>query len=101
VSGWCPQCGPINVVDEDGCCVTCGCDALGEGATTALLALEDSKRLGQVIAAVNDLVFRLRHAIRFIHIPKEHMNATAWRQRALKLLDGRSGPKWWNGDTSR
>ena len=33
---WCPQCGPDVSVDEDGCCLMCGCDAVGAGAETAL-----------------------------------------------------------------
>jgi hypothetical protein len=34
--GWCPQCGPVTRVDEDGCCAGCGADAHGEGAEQAL-----------------------------------------------------------------
>lgn len=32
---WCPQCGPGVRIDEDGCCATCGADAVGEGADVA------------------------------------------------------------------
>jgi hypothetical protein len=36
---WCPQCGPRVAVDEDGCCASCGADAMGPGADQALAAL--------------------------------------------------------------
>ena len=41
--GWCPQCGPREAVglDEDGCCKTCGADAIGPGADQALKLLKD------------------------------------------------------------
>lgn len=38
---WCPQCGPRVSVDEDGCCVSCGSTAVGEGANLALRAIAD------------------------------------------------------------
>lgn len=34
-ASWCPQCGPDVACDEDGCCVTCGADAVGDGANQA------------------------------------------------------------------
>jgi hypothetical protein len=37
--GWCPQCGPVTRVDEDGCCSGCGCDASGAGADQVLMQL--------------------------------------------------------------
>ncbi len=49
VNGWCPQCGPVRSIDEDGCCKTCGCDASGEGAERAIQALE-------LVAACCDMV---------------------------------------------
>lgn len=44
---WCPCCGPRVPVDEDGCCESCGVDAMGAGAIAALdAALErDAARL--------------------------------------------------------
>lgn len=36
---WCPQHGTGVKVDEDGCCTTCGADATGPGAETAVLML--------------------------------------------------------------
>jgi hypothetical protein len=33
---WCAQCGPDVAIDEDGCCSTCGGEAVGEGAELAL-----------------------------------------------------------------
>jgi hypothetical protein len=33
--GWCPECGPVTRVDEDGCC-DCGCPAVGRGADLAI-----------------------------------------------------------------
>jgi hypothetical protein len=33
---WCAQCGPDVRVDEDGCCVTCGGEAMGAGADEAI-----------------------------------------------------------------
>ena len=32
---WCPQCGPLTSVDEDGCCTTCGNEGVGQGADAA------------------------------------------------------------------
>lgn len=36
----CPHCGPDVHVDEDGCCATCGCDAMGQGVDAARAELE-------------------------------------------------------------
>jgi len=30
----CPQCGPDVPIDDDGCCIACGCDASGPGVDT-------------------------------------------------------------------
>jgi hypothetical protein len=38
---WCPQCGPKVFVDEDGCCLMCGADAVGAGVDLALAILDD------------------------------------------------------------
>lgn len=32
---WCPECGPDVEIDEDGCCVSCGCGATGAGVDAA------------------------------------------------------------------
>ena len=40
---WCPQCGPNVKVDEDGCCVTCGCTAVGDGVEQAQKLLETTR----------------------------------------------------------
>jgi len=42
---WCPQCGPDVKVDEDGCCIHCGCDCTGDGAE---LALNYEKLVGEL-----------------------------------------------------
>ena len=34
---WCPQCGPGLSVDEDGCCMICGADAMGDVANEAMV----------------------------------------------------------------
>lgn len=35
----CPQCGPRPLIDEDGCCASCGCEAQGEGVDTVMQSL--------------------------------------------------------------
>jgi hypothetical protein len=40
----CPQCGPGVSVDEDGCCVSCGCVAVGPGIMVALDAARAEER---------------------------------------------------------
>ena len=42
---WCPQCGLGVDVDEDGCCVTCGATANGDGVEAAITALRDRDAL--------------------------------------------------------
>lgn len=39
VDSFCPQCGPSVQVDEEGCCLACGADAMGDGADLAIAAL--------------------------------------------------------------
>lgn len=39
LGAWCPQCGPVEKVDEDGCCVSCGCTAVGDGVDEVLKLL--------------------------------------------------------------
>ncbi len=44
--GWCPLCGPVGLhYDEDGCCLGCGADAVGEGADAALAAAAERDTL--------------------------------------------------------
>lgn len=68
---WCPQCGPDVTVDEDGCCVTCGATATGDGADAVLaMRAEIVERLRplaalgsgleQDMAAERDGMLRLR-----------------------------------------
>ena len=40
----CPECGPRPLLDEDGCCATCGSSAQGTGASTVMLSLRRSLR---------------------------------------------------------
>jgi hypothetical protein len=40
----CPQCGAGVSVDEDGCCVSCGCVAAGPGIMVALDAARAEER---------------------------------------------------------
>lgn len=35
MNAWCPECGPVESHDEDGCCTTCGSTATGPGADHA------------------------------------------------------------------
>jgi hypothetical protein len=44
---WCPQCGADVDIDEDGCCQSCGADAIGEGASDAHSA---RRQLAQAVA---------------------------------------------------
>jgi len=49
---WCPQCGPHAVIDEDGCCLICGSDAVGDGADKAVALIERIKELEGIINAL-------------------------------------------------
>jgi len=49
---WCPQCGPHAVIDEDGCCLICGSDAVGDGADKAVALAERVKELEGIINAL-------------------------------------------------
>jgi hypothetical protein len=40
---WCPEHGEVERVDEDGCCLSCGSTAVGEGAEAALKLLRAEK----------------------------------------------------------
>jgi hypothetical protein len=66
--GWCAQCGPVQRIDEDGCCTFCGCSAFGEGAELALAnmarldaAETEIRHLNSVLANVRDGLAALRH----------------------------------------
>ena len=52
IETWCAQCGPDVRVDPDGCCATCGSDAVGYGANEA----------HRLAARVAELEARLRMA---------------------------------------
>lgn len=41
LGSWCPQCGSNVSVDEDGCCNSCGCSAVGQGADEAHATIAD------------------------------------------------------------
>lgn len=43
--GFCAQCGPVKLLDEDGCCFECGADASGAGADRALTAITNMDEL--------------------------------------------------------
>jgi len=47
---WCPQCGYGISVDEEGCCISCGGDAMGEGVDAAVALLEWIAELEKRIA---------------------------------------------------
>jgi len=56
---WCPQCGYGISVDEEGCCISCGGDAMGEGvdAAVALLHTADHTEAFRVrLVAVEELI---------------------------------------------
>ena len=42
---WCPECGPGVQVDEDWLCISCGGNAVGDGANRAIEALREMERL--------------------------------------------------------
>lgn len=50
---WCPQHGRIDRVDEDGCCIGCGIDAMGAGADEACRLAEDNERLRETNRRLN------------------------------------------------
>lgn len=54
----CPECGPSVPVDEDGCCTTCGIDAMGLGVETAWIWKEQRdtwREAHDALAALFDL----------------------------------------------
>lgn len=53
---WCPQCGHGVSVDEDGLCVHCGADAVGEGAEDAHRILNEHDRDRERLSACNRIV---------------------------------------------
>jgi len=57
---WCPQCGPDVKVDEDGCCVHCGCDCTGEGAE---LALRHARHIHLLHEAIRGLLGMVPEAV--------------------------------------
>ncbi len=49
----CPECGPSVRVDEDGCCSTCGIDAMGLGVETAWLWKEQRDAWREAMVKAN------------------------------------------------
>ena len=49
---WCAQCGPNVKVDEDGCCISCGLQAIGDGAEEALTAARERDALRERVEAL-------------------------------------------------
>lgn len=58
---WCPSCGPLFGTDEDGCCVTCGCTAVGDGAAKALRLLAKSGRAVDAVVKAALAMYRGRN----------------------------------------
>ena len=50
VATWCPQCGPRVDVDEDGCCVSCGATATGDGADMAAAWRQLAQDMGEFLS---------------------------------------------------
>lgn len=80
---WCPGCGPSVRVDEDGCCLTCGATAMGEGAVEALrLRLE----LETCHAALREIARRDGRTTRTCnHSLVERMPWSLWTDGPLAL----------------
>jgi hypothetical protein len=55
---WCFDCGPDVGVDEDGCCVTCGDGALGDGADEAHRIRAERDRLRAALEEIANLPAR-------------------------------------------
>ncbi len=70
LTAWCAQCGPLDRVDEDGCCLNCGGDAMGPGADQTCAALRSQEGKKQYMDDMSEdwLInyFRLRQ-----RLPKE------------------------------
>jgi len=72
---WCPQCGPSAAVDEDGCCLICGCDAVGEGADAA----HEDRRKAEALDALEKKIAEMSTAA-----------AEAWREsHGSSYLEGK------------
>ena len=56
--GWCPECGPVEGVDEDACC-RCGAQACGPGADAALALAREVEGLRAKLAEVRAEVVRM------------------------------------------
>lgn len=52
LGSWCPQCGSNVSVDEDGCCISCGCCAVGQGADEAFATIADLRDRLRIMARV-------------------------------------------------
>lgn len=52
LGSWCPQCGSNVSVDEDGCCNSCGCSAVGQGADEAHTTIADLSDRLRIMARV-------------------------------------------------
>lgn len=50
LGSWCPQCGSNVSVDEDGCCNSCGCSAVGQGADEAHATIADLRDRLRILA---------------------------------------------------
>lgn len=63
---WCPQCGDGVSVDEDGCCVSCGSTATGEGADQASAARLAAGMVAARLGCEVDGPTMLRHIERVV-----------------------------------
>lgn len=52
--GWCAQCGPLERVDEEGCCPACGATATGPDAEVALAMVQETLDAGLEIPKLEE-----------------------------------------------
>ena len=60
-AAFCPQCGWLERADEDGCCLSCGCVAVGDGVEEAAAMRIELEQLRAVASAARAMVESFDH----------------------------------------
>lgn len=84
--GWCPQCGPMEKCDEDGCCLCCGADM---GTVPNYLNLQ--KRVESAEAVVREMLECFKRIPEYIRVSNEIQNLertqlTIARRHGLEMV---------------